>query len=112
MVQVGAVLGGRYVLDELIGDGGYGEVWRAADTVLSRSVAIKLMHPHYATQRAAVARFRGEARHAAALSHENIAQVYDYGEAAGDQPPYLVMELVAGASLEDVLADGPLDATR
>ncbi len=112
MVQVGAVLGGRYVLDEQIGNGGYGEVWRAADTVLSRSVAIKLMHPRHAGQGEAVARFRAEARHAAALSHENIAQVYDYGEAASGQPPYLVMELVTGTSLEAALADGPLDAAR
>jgi serine/threonine-protein kinase len=112
MAQVGAVLGGRYVLGEQIGNGGYGEVWRATDTVLSRSVAIKLLHPRHTGQGEAVARFRAEARLAAALSHENIAQVYDYGEAAGEQPPYLVMELVAGASLEKVLAGGPLDATR
>jgi len=112
MFQVGAVLGGRYVLGEQIGIGGYGEVWRATDTVLSRPVAIKLLHPRHAEQGEAVARFRAEARNAAALSHENIAQVYDYGEAVGGQPPYLVMELVVGASLEDVLAGGPLDATR
>lgn len=112
MAQAGAILGGRYVLEEQIGSGGYGEVWRAADTVLSRPVAIKLLHPRYAGQGEAVARFRGEARHAAALSHENIAQVYDYGEAVGGQPPYLVMELVAGPSLETVLAGGPLDTTR
>jgi serine/threonine protein kinase len=112
MAQAGAVLGGRYVLEEQVGSGGYGEVWRAADTVLSRPVAIKLLHPRYAGQGQAVDRFRAEARHAAALSHENIAQVHDYGEAAGGEPPYLVMELVAGASLEAVLAGGPLDATR
>jgi serine/threonine protein kinase len=112
MAQAGAVLGGRYVLEQQIGRGGYGEVWRAADTVLSRPVAVKLLHPRYAGQGQAVARFRAEARHAAALSHENIAQVHDYGEAAGGQPPYLVMELVAGASLETVLAGGPLDAIQ
>lgn len=112
MVQVGVVLGGRYVLGEQIGVGGYGEVWRATDTVLSRPVAIKLLHPRHAEQGESVARFRAEARNAAALSHENIAQVYDYGEAVGGQPPYLVMELVVGASLEDVLVGGPLDATR
>jgi serine/threonine-protein kinase len=112
MAYLGAVLGGRYVLDEQIGIGGYGEVWRATDTVLSRPVALKLLHQRHAEQAETVARFRSEAQHAAALSHENIAQVYDYGEAAGGQPPYLVMELVAGASLEAVLDGGPLDATR
>jgi len=112
MAYLGAVLGGRYVLDEQIGIGGYGEVWRATDTVLSRPVALKLLHQRHAEQAETVARFRSEAQHAAALTHENIAQVYDYGEAVGGQPPYLVMELVAGASLEAVLDGGPLDATR
>jgi eukaryotic-like serine/threonine-protein kinase len=112
MAYLGAVLGGRYVLDEQIGFGGYGEVWRATDTVLSRPVALKLLHQRHAEQAETVARFRSEAQHAAALSHENIAQVFDYGEAADGQPPYLVMELVAGASLEAVLQGGPLDVSR
>jgi serine/threonine-protein kinase len=112
MAYLGAVLGGRYVLDEQIGTGGYGEVWRATDTLLSRPVALKLLHQRHAEQAETVARFRSEAQHAAALSHENIAQVYDYGEAADGQPPYLVMELVAGASLEAMLEVGPLDATK
>jgi eukaryotic-like serine/threonine-protein kinase len=112
MALAGAVLGGRYVLDEQIGSGGYGEVWRATDTVLSRPVAIKLLHPVYTQRSEALARFRAEARHAGGLSHENIAQVFDYREPADGQPPYLVMELVDGPSLETVLADGPLDGSR
>ena len=112
MALDGAVLGGRYVLDEQIGNGGYGEVWRATDTVLSRPVAVKLLHPRYAQRSEALARFRAEARHAGGLSHENIAQVFDYGEPADGQPPYLVMELVDGPSLEIVLAGGPLDESR
>src|SRR5215471_9618862 len=112
MIQAGAVIGVRYILDEHIGSGGYGEVWRATDMVLSRCVAIKVLHPWHAENAEAVARFRAEARHAAALSHANIAQVYDYGEAADGRPPYLVMELIAGDSLETMLADGPLDATK
>ena len=108
----GAVLGGRFVLDERIGNGGYGEVWRATDTVLSRPVAVKLLHQRYAQRTETLARFQAEARHAGVLSHENIAQVYDYREPSGEQPPYLVMELVDGPSLEAVLADGPLDARR
>jgi len=112
MALAGVVLGGRYVLDEQIGNGGYGEVWRATDTVLSRPVAIKLLHPRYTQQSEALARFRAEARHAGGLSHENIAQVFDYGEPADGQPPYLVMELVDGPSLETVLTDGPLDGSQ
>jgi hypothetical protein len=108
----GAVLGGRFLLGERIGSGGYGEVWRATDTVLSRLVAVKLLHQRYAQRAETLARFQAEARAAGVLSHENIAQVYDYREPAGGQPPYLVMELVDGPSLEDVLAAGPLGARR
>ena len=112
MALAGTVLGGRYVLDERIGNGGYGEVWRATDTVLSRPVAVKLLHPHYIQRSEALARFRAEARHAGGLSDENIAQVFDYVQSAGGQPPYLVMEMVDGPSLETVLAGGPLDDSR
>ena len=112
MALAGTVLGGRYVLDDQIGYGGYGEVWRATDTVLTRAVAVKLLHPRYSQRSEALARFRAEARHAGGLSHENIAQVFDYGEPADGQPPYLVMELVDGPSLETVLTGGPLDDSR
>jgi serine/threonine-protein kinase len=107
MVHVATLLAGRYVLDEPIGAGGYCEVWRATDTVLTRQVAVKLLHAGYASQGEALTRFKAEARHAGALSHENIARVYDYGEPADGQS-YLVMELVDGPSLADVLARGPL----
>ena len=112
MPLAGTVFGGRYELAEQIGNGGYCEVWRATDTLLSRLVAVKLLHPGYARKAEALARFQAEARHAGALSHPNIARVFDYGEPAHDQPPYLVIELIDGPSLEDLLADGPLDATR
>jgi serine/threonine-protein kinase len=112
MALAGTVLGGRYELDEQVGNGGYCEVWCATDTVLTRLVAVKLLHPGYARKVETLARFRAEARHAGALWHDNIARVFDYGEPADGQPPYLVMELVDGPSLEDVLADGPLDARR
>jgi eukaryotic-like serine/threonine-protein kinase len=112
MTLAGAVLDGRYELDEQVGAGGYGEVWRAVDNVLSRPVAVKLLYPGAAGQPGALARFQAEARHAGALSHQNIARVYDYGEPADGSPPYLVMELVDGPSLSDVLASGPLDTAR
>ena len=107
MVHTATLLAGRYVLDEPIGAGGYCEVWRATDTVLTRQVAVKLLHPGYASQGEALARFKAEARHAGSLSHENVARVYDFGEPTDGQS-YLVMELVDGPSLADVLARGPL----
>src|SRR3984957_17316856 len=109
MVYAATLLAGRYVLDEPIGAGGYCEVWRATDTVLTRPVAVKLLHARYASQGEALARFKAEARHAGALSHENIARVYDYGEPADGQS-YLVMELVDGPSLADRLTGRPLGA--
>ncbi len=107
MVHTATLLAGRYVLDEPIGAGEYCEVWRATDTVLTRQVAVKLLHAGYSSHGEALARFKAEARHAGALSHENVARVYDYGEPADGQS-YLVMELVEGPSLADVLARGPL----
>ena len=106
------VLGRRYALEQKIGAGGYSEVWRGTDVVLARPVAIKLPHLGYAQHAEALARFRAEAQHAGALSHENIARVYDYGESDPPQPPFLVMELIGGPSLAGALATGPLDPAR
>ena len=112
MVPGGRLLAGRYQLDEPIGTGWFSEVWRATDAALSRRVAVKLLHPAYAQQPEALARFRAEARHAAAVWHENITHIYDYDEPAEGPQPYLVMELVDGPTLAGVLAGGPLDAAR
>jgi eukaryotic-like serine/threonine-protein kinase len=75
MVLAGNVLAGRYQLDEPIGTGSFSEVWRATDVALSRPVTVKLLHPAYAQQPEALARFRAGAQHAAALWHENIAHL-------------------------------------
>ena len=90
----GTLVAGRYQLDEPIGSGGFSEVWRATDTVLARQVAVKLLHPVYVQQPEALARFQAEARHGAALWHENTAHIYDYDETADGLQPYLVMERV------------------
>ena len=104
----GLVLRGRYRLDELIASGGMGEVWRGTDLAIDRRVAIKVLLPEHADDEDGVARFRAEAHHAGSLSHPNIAQVFDYGEAQPAEPGYLVMELVEGLSLTRILDDGPL----
>src|SRR6516225_8583873 len=119
--DAGVLLAGRYRLDDQIAVGGTGQVWRAADTVLGRGVAVKLLRPEYAGDDETLARFRAEARHAAQLVHPGIVQVYDYGLAgpegvygiAGPEGvPFLVMELVDGPSLAVVAARGPLDPFR
>jgi serine/threonine-protein kinase len=101
------LLGGRYELERLIAGGGMGAVWRAVDRRLDRPVAVKLLRRGLATDPAFVERFRREARAAAALSHPNVAGVFDYGEHEGEA--YIVMELVEGENLAERLArEGPL----
>jgi eukaryotic-like serine/threonine-protein kinase len=103
------ILAGRYRLEEQIGAGGMGSVWRGQDSVLDRQVAVKLVDPSLGADLRA--RFREEARAAAGLSHPHIVTVHDYGEADGT--PYIVMELLAGESLADRLRTGPVpDAAR
>jgi hypothetical protein len=112
----GTLLGGRYRLDHLIAAGGMGEVWRAHDETLGRTVAVKLMHAQLSADPGFLARFRGEARNTAALSHPGIATVHDYGEVPADGAgtrAYLVMQLVEGQPLSDLLAtEGRLTAAR
>ena len=99
----GTILSGRYTLTERIAGGGMGEVWAATDTVLGRTVAVKLLHPGLSQESDFVERFRAEARHTAALHHPNIATVFDYGE--DDGTAYLVMELVVGQPLSQIIAE-------
>jgi serine/threonine-protein kinase len=105
MTDTSVIVAGRYQLESRIAAGGMGEVWKGTDGVLGRPVAVKLLRGEYDQHPQALARFRAEARNASALSHPNVAQVYDYGEAGA---PYLVMELVGGPSLAQVLQAGPL----
>jgi hypothetical protein len=104
------LLGGRYALLDQIGAGGMAMVWRARDEVLGRTVAVKLLAGRHAGEPDARDRIRAEARAAAMLSHPNIAQVYDYGEAReyGVPVPYVVMELVRGGTLQDRMDAGPM----
>jgi beta-lactam-binding protein with PASTA domain len=94
-------LDGRYHVVERIAAGGMGEVFRAHDAVLSREVAIKVLHRSLAGDQAFVERFRREARAAATLNHPNLVAVYDWGSVDGIY--YMVMEYVHGRSVRDLL---------
>ncbi|WP_284699585.1 serine/threonine-protein kinase [Actinoplanes solisilvae] len=109
-MKVRQALDGRYQLLDELGTGGMAVVWRARDEVLGRSVAVKVLAGRFAGDPQSRARIRDEARAAATLSHPNIAQVYDYGEAEEDGVPlpYVVMELVNGPTLQQRVAAGPL----
>ena len=99
----GTVLSERYTLTERIAAGGMGEVWAATDTVLRRTVAVKLPNPALSQESGFVERFRAEARRCAALHHPNITTVFDYGEDGG--AAYLVMEFVAGQPLSQIISE-------
>ena len=97
----GQVFGSRYELISRIAIGGMGEVWKANDSVIGRHVAIKILKEEYLGDPGFRERFRTEAKNAALVNHEGIANVFDYGEEEGSA--YLVMELVPGEALSTVL---------
>lgn len=97
----GLTFGGRYQLSNRIAIGGMGEVWQATDLVIGRTVAIKILKDEFMGDPGFLERFRAEARHAALVNHEGIANVFDYGEEEGSA--YLVMELVPGEALSTIL---------
>jgi len=90
---------GRYALGPLVGAGGMGQVYRAQDPQLGRTVAVKLLPAVYAADANAVRRFEQEARAAAALNHPAVLSVYDVG--VHDGYPYLVTELLEGTTLRE-----------
>lgn len=98
---MGQTYGGRYRLETRIAVGGMGEVWQAQDERILRKVAIKILKEEYLGDPGFIARFRSEAKSAALVEHEGIANVYDYGEDTGSA--YLVMELVPGEALSRIL---------
>jgi tRNA A-37 threonylcarbamoyl transferase component Bud32 len=92
------VLAGRYRIERRIGAGGMGAVYEAADLVLQRRVAAKLIREDLGESAAAIARFEREARIAAKFSHPSVVTVFDFGVADGTRP-FLIMELLQGRTL-------------
>lgn len=101
---------GRYLLIELLGRGGMGEVWRAHDTVTDRVVAIKTLPPQYSDDPAFQQRFRREAQAAARLSSPHVIPIHDYGEIDGRL--FVSMRLIEGRDLQALLSNGPLPPER
>ena len=107
----GITFGGRYELSSRIAVGGMGEVWKASDAIIGRTVAIKILKDEYMGDPGFLERFRAEARHAALVNHEGIANVFDYGEEQGSA--YIVMELVPGEPLSTIIErEGRLPSDR
>src|SRR3972149_2569806 len=91
------------VIQPKIDVGGMAEVYKAFDTTLDRTVAVKVLHPQYAAEEDFVARFRREARAAANLNQPNIVNVYDWG--AEDGTYFIVMEYLVGKNLKEIIAE-------
>src|SRR5919109_1581469 len=98
------MLGGRYRVENELGRGGMAKVYRGQDTVLGRTVAIKILAPQYAEDQGFVQRFRREAQAAARISNQTIVSVFDTG--SDDGVHFIVMEYVEGRTLADYLTGG------
>jgi serine/threonine protein kinase/dipeptidyl aminopeptidase/acylaminoacyl peptidase len=109
------MLVGRYRLVRRLAEGGMGSVWAARDEQLDREVAVKLLPRLFLKDPSAERRFGREARAMGRLQHPNVVAVHDVGTAdpgTGEELPFLVMELIAGRSLDDLIRDGPLHPRR
>jgi serine/threonine-protein kinase len=101
VTEIGTVLGGRYRLVELLGQGGMATIYRARDNQLERDVAVKILRPEYGADPDFIDRFRHEAQAAASLNHPGIVAVHDFGtDPAG---PYIVMEVIEGEDLSTII---------
>src|SRR5262245_29908072 len=110
--QSGRVLGGRYKLEQCIGSGGMGEIYRARRMHIGDTVAVKVLRADVVEDDKSRQRFYREARAAAMLHHPNAVVIHDFGEDA-DGTAYIVMELLVGRSLRQVLMqEGTISAVR
>jgi serine/threonine-protein kinase len=108
---IGTTIAGRYVVEELLGVGGMGSVYRARHQFIGRDVALKFLDPSLTKNERLRKRFLGEARAANQINHEHIIDITDFGETE-DGIVYMVMEYLEGHSLENEIERGPLDLRR
>ena len=109
--MLGRTIAGRYLIEDKIGGGGMGVVYRASHQVIGRDVAIKFLHERYMRDATSRKRFLGEARAANQINHENIIDITDFGETE-DGLVYLVMEYLNGRSLDQEISQRPLAPAR
>ncbi len=103
VLQPGDLFGGRYEILQLLGEGGMGSVYKAADRQVERTVALKLIRPDLASNPAILARFKQELLTAHQVTHKNVIRIYDMAEAEGVK--FITMEFVEGTDLRRVLLD-------
>jgi serine/threonine-protein kinase len=103
-IKEGDLLDERYRILSPIGSGGMAEVWLAEDLELSRHVALKVLHGHFAGDPQFIDRFRREAESAAALQHNNIVPIFDRGQV--DDTYYIAMAWIRGRTLRELINQG------
>src|SRR6266851_3652282 len=109
---IGQTLDEKYRLEERLGIGGMGTVYRARHVLIDRLVAVKVLNPRFVEDEAARVRFRREAKAAGRLQHTNAVAVTDFGQTPGGYV-YIVMELLEGRTLREILAkEAPLETAR
>jgi serine/threonine protein kinase/tetratricopeptide (TPR) repeat protein len=103
VLQAGDVLGGRYEILQMLGEGGMGAVYKAMDRELNRPVALKLIRPELAANPSILARFKQELLLAHQVTHKNVIRIYDLGDADGVK--YISMEFVEGVDLRALIQE-------
>ena len=101
MLQPGAVMGQRYEILQILGEGGMGAVYKARDRELNRMVALKVIRPELAGSQAIIDRFKQELLLATQVTHKNVIRIYDLSEAEGMK--FITMEYVDGEDLRSIM---------
>jgi len=101
LLRIGTVLGSRYEILELLGEGGMGAVYKAADREVDRIVALKVIRPEMASNPEILARFKQELLLSSQVTHRNVIRIYDLGEAQGVK--FITMEFLEGENLYQIL---------
>jgi tRNA A-37 threonylcarbamoyl transferase component Bud32 len=109
--RIATTIAGRYLIEEVIGEGGMATVYRATQKLTERPCAVKIMTAALAREAIVRERFRREAKSAQKLAHPNIIEIFDQGDTE-DGTAYIVMELLKGKSLSEVIAKGPMPIER
>jgi tetratricopeptide (TPR) repeat protein/predicted Ser/Thr protein kinase len=105
LLDVGTVLGGRYEILRMLGQGGMGAVYKAADRAVDRTVALKVIRPEMASDPEVLGRFKQELLLSSKVTHRNVIRIYDLGEAQGVK--FITMEFVEGETLHQLLKRRP-----
>ncbi len=103
MLQTGDVLGGRYEILQMLGEGGMGAVYKARDRELDRFVALKLIRPELAANPSILARFKQELLLSREVTHRNVIRIFDLGDADGVK--FITMEFVEGQDLRSLIQE-------